>query len=113
MPNLKKPPKKPRSVKLNINPKKSWERILKDVDKREVPIEVLETIIVQLLDGTDVEINIRELLSNGQDPDALERQLNEKFEALDSVISNIDFYVDVDKVAETVQHKTNDLLKNL
>jgi hypothetical protein len=109
----KKPPKRSRSIKTIVNTKKTWEDIIKDTDKKEVPLEVLEMILVELIDGTNVEINIRELLSEGQDPDQLEQHLNQKFRDLDSLIENIDFYVDIDKVAKAVQVRTDDILKNL
>lgn len=78
-----------------------------------MPIEVLETIVVRLVDGTNVEINIRELLSEGQSPEDLEKTLNSRIQSLESIIANIDFYIDVEKVAKTVQVQTNELLKNL
>ena len=55
-------PKRRRSKKLNVSNKKEWERILKDVDKKDVPISMLEAITVNLKDGTQVVINIQELL---------------------------------------------------
>ena len=34
--------RKPRSKKLNLNSKSKWKNILKDVEKKEIPIHVLE-----------------------------------------------------------------------
>jgi hypothetical protein len=109
----RKPTKKSKSVKLVVNSKRDWRRLLKDIDKKEIPIKVIRFIEVSLLDGSKIELNVQEMLATGQDADQLERDLNDKFEELDAVISNIDFYIDIDKVAETVQIGTDQVLKNL
>lgn len=106
-------PKQPKPKKLNLNVKQAWRNILKDVDKKEIPIHVLERIVVYLKDGTEVEVNIKELLSEGQDPILVEQHLNERLDSLDHIIENVDFFVDVDSVVATVQPETDRLLANL
>ncbi len=83
------------------------------VDKREVPISVLEHISVQLIDGTNITINIKDLISEGQDPHEIETMLDEKFNELDHYIKNVDFFVDIDKVKDAVQPETDKVLKGL
>lgn len=110
------PPKKrpqPRSKKIKINPRAGWEQILKDVDKDEIPITVLESLRVNLTDGTVVEIKIKELLEEGQLPAAIQDRLNKQLEELNDYIEDVDFFVDIDKVAKTVQPLTDKLLKRL
>jgi hypothetical protein len=108
-------PKKPRqkSKRLNLNSKAKWESILKSVEKKEIPIAMLESINVNLADGTIVKINIRELLSEGADPDDLEHEIKIKLKALDNIIDDIDFFISVKEVAKIVQPATDELLKNL
>ena len=109
-------PKKPRpskAKKLNLNKRKSWQDIVNGVDKKEVPISVLEHISVQLIDGTIITINIKDLISAGQDPNQIEAMLDEKFNELDNYIKNVDFFVDVDKVKDAVQPETDKVLKGL
>lgn len=109
-------PKKPRpnkAKKLNLNKRKSWQDIVNGVDKREVPISVLEHISVQLIDGTNITINIKDLISEGQDPHEIETMLDEKFNELDHYIKNVDFFVDIDKVKDAVQPETDKVLKGL
>ena len=108
-----KKPKQPRSKRLNLNKKAQWEAILKSVEKKEVPIAMLESVSVNLTDGTTVNINIRELLDEGNDPDVLEKMLKAKLEALDNIILDMDFYISVKAVAQLVQPATDELLKNL
>lgn len=118
MPENLPQPKKPRrkatpGKKLNLNIKKRWQDIVRDVDKKEVPVSVLQRIIVRLVDGTDLSIDIKQLLDDGQDPTAIEELLNAKFEDLDEYIENVDFFIDLDKVVNTVQPETDKVLKGL
>jgi hypothetical protein len=109
----KKPPRNTKAKKLNLNKRKSWQDIVNGVDKREVPISVLEHISVQLIDGTNITINIKDLISSGQDPLEIEAMLDEKFNELDVYIKNVDFFVDIDKVKDAVQPETDKVLKGL
>lgn len=106
-------PKKPKAIKLALNSKQEWRNILKDVSKEEVPIHVLEKLAVQLKDGTQVIVDIKNLLSMGADPEDVEDHVNTRLEELDDYIDNVDFYVDLDKVENTVQPITAQLLSKL
>jgi hypothetical protein len=101
------------SNKININIKDKWERILLDVEKPEVPIEVLERIMIHLIDGTKVNINIMDILAEGTDPEDLEEHLNVRLEQLDHMIEDIDFFVNIDEVARTIQPATDKILNKL
>jgi len=87
--------------------------LLKEVKKDQVPITCLESICVNLKDGTMVNVDIKQLLAEGHDPDELEKEINHKLEALDDVIDDVDFYISVESVAKTVQPITDNLLKDL
>lgn len=108
-------PKKPqsKSKKLNLNTKSKWKSILKDVDKKEVPVTVLEKLMVQLKDGTEVVVNIKQLLADGADPDDIEVHVNTRLLELDDYIENVDFFVDIDLVEAAVQPQTDILLSKL
>jgi hypothetical protein len=108
-----KRPAKPKPRKLNLNPKTTWKNILKEVDKKEVPIQVLERMIVYLIDGTEVDIPIKELLATGADPDVVEKQINKKLEDLDQYVQNVDFFVDIESVEKTIQPETDRILAKL
>lgn len=105
--------RRPRSKRLNLNSKAQWEAILKSVEKKEVPIAMLNSLTVNLRDGTIVNIDIRELLDEGNDPDELEEMIKLKLHALDHIITDIDFYISVSAVQQMVQPATDDLLKHL
>ena len=108
-----KKPKQPKSKRLKLSKKEEWTRILKDVEKNEIPVHFLKSITVNLKDGTAVEINITQLLGEGLDPETIEQQLNEQLVELDDYIEDVDFYINVDSVSRTVQPFTDELLKDL
>lgn len=109
-------PKKPshnKATTVSVNAKKNWKTILKEVEKDELPINVLEYINVYLVDGTQLSIDIKKLLDEGNDPLEIEVLLDAKFKDLDEYIENVDFFIDVDKVVNTVKPATEQVLKDL
>ena len=110
---LPKKPSRSKAKKLKLDPKKRWQDIVKDVDKKEVPVDVLQRIVVKLIDGTDLNINITQLLDEGTNPDEIEELLNAKFQDLEEYIENVDFFIDIDRVVNTIQPETDKILKGL
>lgn len=106
-------PKRPKSKRLNLNSKEKWEKLLKEVEKEQVPIGVLRYITVNLKDGTSVDVNITEMLEQGIDPSIVESTINSKLEELDDYIHDVDFHISVDSVAKVIQPITDKLLKDL
>jgi len=106
-------PKKPKRRRLNVNSRDKWEKIIRSVKKVEVPIGVLESLTVNLIDGTQVSIDIKELLSSGNTEIEVQEFLNDKLEQLDQYIQDVDFYVSVDDVAKVLQPITDNFLKDL
>jgi hypothetical protein len=93
--------------------KDQWRKIIKDVDKDSVPVDLLLSITVRLIDGTEVNIDIKELLESGSDPESLEKMLSLKLQSLDRFIKDVDYYVSIDQVVKTVQPLTDQILKDL
>lgn len=108
-------PKQPRSkrLKLSITERDKWKQILKEVEKAEAPVSVLQGITVNLIDGTQVDIDVQKLLKEGFLPEDLEAQINEKLYELDDIIQDVDFFISIEHVAKAVQPFTDSLLKNL
>lgn len=105
--------RKPRSKRLNLNSKEKWEKLLKEVNKEQVPVGVIRSITVNLKDGTSVDINVQEMIEDGADPEIIERSINSKLNELDDYIHDVDFHISVDSVAKVVQPFTDKLLKDL
>ena len=73
----KKPHVKSKRHKINISNKDKWKQILREVEKVEAPVSVIQTIEVILKDGTVVDIDVVELLNDGMDPVDLEKEINQ------------------------------------
>lgn len=107
------PKKSPRSKRITLNDSRNWKSIIEGVDKKEVPVNILQEISVKLVDGTVVTVDVKQLLRDGMRPLEIEKMLDEKFYELDAYILNVDFLVDIDKVASTIKPETDKVLKNL
>lgn len=113
MPDQQRKKSRSKLKKINISARSQWRRILQDVEKNEIPIQLLQAIGVNLVDGTVVNIDIKELLSSGHDPQHIEEMLDLKLKALDDIIADVDFYVSINDVVNTVQPMTDRILKDL
>lgn len=106
-------PKTPKPKKLNLSAKEIWKKIVTDVEKKEVPIKVLDKLIVHLADGSMVEVNVKDLIKEGAEPELIEEHLNKKLSELSEIITDIDYYIDIDSVVKVVQPETDKILKDL
>lgn len=108
-----KKPRQPKSKRLKISKKEQWTNILKEVEAKDAPIHCMESIQVNLRDGTSVIIDVRQLIAEGNDPELIEYMIQNKLQALDHIIDDVDFYISVDSVAKVIQPITDSILKDL
>jgi hypothetical protein len=106
-------PRKKSSKRINIDTREKWKNILKTVSKDDVPMALLEMVTVNLIDGTQVDINVTALLEEGHDPDEIEIMINSRLKKLDEIIRDVDIFINIDSVAKTVQPVTDNILKHL
>ena len=92
---------------------KDWRKILEDVAKTEIPVEVMERMTVKMKDGSVHDINIRELIIAGEDPTIVHNELQLKLDEMEKDIDDIDFIINIDAVVNTIQPVTDKILKDL
>jgi hypothetical protein len=90
-----------------------WERLLEDVEKQKIPVEFIKKLVLKLEGKRQHTINIEKLLSQGLDPDQIEEVVSRKLHELDDVVVSIEFILNVQSIAETVQPETDKLLSGL
>jgi len=90
-----------------------WEHILEDVEKNNIPIQFIKKLIIKLQGKKQQTVNIMKLLQQGLDPEQIEEALSRKLHELDESVVSIDFILNVQSIADTVQPTTDELLKNL
>lgn len=92
---------------------KKWEHILEDVEKQKIPVQFIKKIIVKLEGKRQQTINVEKFLNQGLDPDQIEDAVGRKLHELDDQISSVEFILNVQNIADTVQPETDRLLGNL
>lgn len=90
-----------------------WQNILEDVEKSKIPIQFIKKIIVKFHGKKQQTINIQTLLKQGLTPDEVEELVNRKLAELDEFIVNLEFILNVENIADTVQPETDKLLGKL
>ena len=105
--------KRKQPIRLSDIEKKDWDAILDEVDKKEIPVELLDKVIVNFIDDTNIVINIQKLIDNGADPEEIEELLNKKMDDMEDLIKDVDFHITRDKVVSTIAPFTKSILKKL
>jgi hypothetical protein len=90
-----------------------WEHILEDVEKQKIPVQFIKKIVMKLQGKRQQTINIEKFLSQGLDPDQIEEAVSRKLQELDDSITSLEFILNVQSIADTVQPETDRLLGNL
>lgn len=90
-----------------------WEHILEDIEKQKIPVQFIKKIIVKLEGKRQQTINVEKFLSQGLDPEQIEDAVGRKLHELDDQISSVEFILNVQNIADTVQPETDRLLGKL
>jgi hypothetical protein len=100
--------KKPRKKQLPKEVIDHWPEVFKDVHIDVVPIEYLNSVRVEFVDGKIWDIDINTEKKPVKD---LEKSLDDLFEQYQNVIKNVDFRLDTDKVKADITKRTKKFLK--
>ena len=90
-----------------------WEHILEGVEKNRIPIQFVKKIVIKLRGKRQHTININSLIKQGLDPNHIEELVNKKLYELDDDIVNLEFILNIETIAETVQPETDRILSRL
>ena len=107
------------SIKLSTEFIDKWKHIIKDVEKTDIPTHLIGKVVIRLFSSSDdisenvQTINIATLKDEGYAPEEIEDVINETLYELNDFIDSVDFFLDIDAVAQEVQPETDKLLTNL
>jgi len=90
-----------------------WEHILEDVEKNKIPVEFIKKLVVKLQGKKQHTINIEKFLNQGLDPEQIEDIVSRKLQELDESVVGVEFILNVQSIADTVQPETDKLLGRL
>ncbi len=92
---------------------KQWEHILEDVEKQKIPVEFIKKLVIKLQGKRQKTINIKKFLDEGLAPEQIEEAVSRKLSEHDDEILSVEFVLNVESIAETVQPETDRLLNKL
>lgn len=92
---------------------KQWEHILEDVEKQKIPVEFIKKLVIKLQGKRQKTINIKKFLDEGLAPEQIEEAVSRKLSEHDDEIISVEFVLNVESIAETVQPETDRLLNKL
>lgn len=90
-----------------------WEHIVNDVEKTKIPVEFIKKLILKLEGRRQRTINIEALIKQGFDNEEIEEAVTRKLQEYDDEMIGIEFILDIEGIAQTVQPETDKMLKNL
>ena len=92
---------------------KKWEHILEDIEKQKIPIQFIKKLIIKLEGKRQQTINVEKFLQQGLDPEQIEEAVSRKLHELDDMVLTVEFILNVQSIADTVQPETEKLLNKL
>ena len=90
-----------------------WEHIIEDVEKNKIPVQFIKKLVIKLQGKKQQTINIQKFLQQGLDPEQIEEVVSRKLDELDDMIISVEFVLNVQSIADTVQPETDRLLGKL
>lgn len=90
-----------------------WEHILEDVEKNKIPVQFIKKLVIKLEGKKQQTINIAKFLAQGLEPDQIEEVVSRKLHELDDQVISVEFILNVQSIADTVQPETDRFLNKL
>lgn len=90
-----------------------WEHIIDDVDKNKIPIQFIKKLVIKLQGKKQTTINIEKFMSQGLDPEQIEDAVSRKLTELDPYVVSVEFLLNIESIADTVQPETDRYLDKL
>ena len=76
-------------------------------------MQFIKKLIIKLQGKKQQTINIQKFLEQGLDPEQIEDAVSRKLDELDELIVSVEFILNVQSIADTVQPETDRLLGKL
>lgn len=90
-----------------------WEEIVEQVEKEHIPLECVKKIIFKFRGSGQKTINLQKMKSNGLTVDEISHVVDRYVQDNSGSISNMEFILDVQAVADLLQPETDKLLKDI
>ena len=100
-------------MQLKVDTTEQWEDLISTVVQDQVPIGCVKKVLFKLRGGKQKTINLQTLRKQGLEIEEIETVITRSMFDLKDDITNMDFVIDVNRVAEYVQPLTDKILEKL
>jgi len=100
-------------MQLKADTVEQWEDLISTVVQDQVPIGCVKKVLFKLKGGKQKTINLQTLRKQGLEIEEIETVITRSMFDLKEDIVNMDFVIDVNRVAEYVQPLTDKILAKL
>jgi len=100
-------------MQLKVDITEQWEDLISTVVQDQVPIGCVKKVLFKLRGGKQKTINLQTLRKQGLEIEEIETVITRSMFDLKDDITNMDFVIDVNRVAEYVQPLTDKILEKL
>jgi len=87
-----------------------WENILAEMDIQSVPIHLLKSITITMMDSSEKTFEVEEYIKKGLTSKEVETLLETFVDEYDEEIDTLDFHLNIEALANEVGEKTKRLL---
>ena len=90
-----------------------WDNLVGEVDKHHIPIDFVKKVVFRTIEKRQKTINLERLRNQGLNNNSIELIVEEYIKSNESVIHSMEFVLDIQSVANTIQPETDRLLKDM
>lgn len=98
---------------MNSDHLEKWSQLLAEVEKNKIPVQFIKKLVLKLEGKRQQTINIQRLIEQGLEVPQLEEAVSRKLSELEDSIVSVEFVLDIQTIADTVQPATDELLRKL
>jgi hypothetical protein len=89
-----------------------WDKLLKEANMADIPLELLNQVLIHFKDGTVKSVDISEIADSKTDYKKLESALQRQLDRLSEKIDHVDWVINTKKIVDTVESAKSELFKN-
>jgi hypothetical protein len=91
-----------------------WETLFDEVDWEEIPLELVERMVIHMKDGRVIDLNIKQMAKEfNLNYDRFEEALEMRLDDIESALDHVDWYLDTGKAVRVIESATNQILKDI
>ena len=91
-----------------------WETLFDEVDWEEIPLELVERMVIHMKDGRVIDLNIKQMAKDyNLNYDTFESALEMRLDEIESTLDHVDWHLDTGKAVQVINNATNQTLKDI